>query len=159
MSALRSILVIGGGPAGVAAALAAKQQDAGAAVVLLSDEHCEPYEKPPLSKAVLTGKAMVHDAPIAGPKGAIERLAKRRGGRPRRRKPDLSSSPFEAPHHCASGETERVMRGHLRMMGRGVCSRKTFTNSQSQDEVETKAVPHYDRSIAETPPSTNRLAP
>ena len=37
--------------------------------MLLTDEHCEPYEKPPLSKAVLTGKAMPQDAPIAGPKG------------------------------------------------------------------------------------------
>ncbi len=65
----RKIVVVGGGPAGVAAALAAKQQDAAADVVLLNDEHCEPYEKPPLSKAVLTGKVMAHDAPIAGAKG------------------------------------------------------------------------------------------
>ena len=65
----RRIVVVGAGPAGVGAALAARQQDAGADVVLLSDEHCEPYEKPPLSKAVLTGKAQPHDAPIAGPKG------------------------------------------------------------------------------------------
>ena len=63
MNAVRKIVVVGGGPAGVAAALAAKQQDAAADVVLLSDESQEPYEKPPLSKAVLTGKAMPHDAP------------------------------------------------------------------------------------------------
>jgi 3-phenylpropionate/trans-cinnamate dioxygenase ferredoxin reductase subunit len=69
MSTARRIVIVGGGPAGVAAALAAKQQDAAAEVVLINDEHHEPYEKPPLSKAVLTGKAMVHDAPIAGPKG------------------------------------------------------------------------------------------
>src|SRR5262245_28089064 len=69
MSTARRIVVVGGGPAGVAAALAAKQQDAGAEVVLPGDEHHEPYEKPPLSKAVLTGKATPHDAPIAGPKG------------------------------------------------------------------------------------------
>ena len=49
--------------------MAARQQDAAAEVVLLNDEHREPYEKPPLSKAVLTGKAAPHDAPIAGPKG------------------------------------------------------------------------------------------
>src|SRR6266508_2046964 len=55
----RKIVVVGGGPAGVAAA----------DVVSLNDEHCEPYEKPPLSKAVLTGKVMAHDAPIAGAKG------------------------------------------------------------------------------------------
>ena len=35
----------------------------------INDESVEPYEKPPLSKAVLTGKAMPQDAPIAGPKG------------------------------------------------------------------------------------------
>ena len=51
-------VIVGGGPAGVAAALAARQQDAAAEVVLLNDERHEPYEKPPLSKAVLTGKAM-----------------------------------------------------------------------------------------------------
>jgi NADPH-dependent 2,4-dienoyl-CoA reductase/sulfur reductase-like enzyme len=65
----RRIVIIGGGPAGVAAALAAKQQDAAAEVVLLSEELHEPYEKPPLSKAVLMGKARAHDALIAGPKG------------------------------------------------------------------------------------------
>ncbi len=69
MSAARSIVIVGGGPAGVAAALAAKQQDPGAQVVLLNDEHCEPYEKPPLSKAVLTGKTTPDAAPIAGRDG------------------------------------------------------------------------------------------
>jgi 3-phenylpropionate/trans-cinnamate dioxygenase ferredoxin reductase component len=69
MDAVRKIVIIGGGPAGVGAALAAKQQDAAADVTLIHDEACEPYEKPPLSKAVLTGKAMPHDAPIAGAKG------------------------------------------------------------------------------------------
>jgi NADPH-dependent 2,4-dienoyl-CoA reductase/sulfur reductase-like enzyme len=65
----RKVVVVGGGPAGVAAALAARQQDAAAEIVLLSEERHEPYEKPPLSKAVLTGKVLPLDAPIAGPKG------------------------------------------------------------------------------------------
>jgi NADPH-dependent 2,4-dienoyl-CoA reductase/sulfur reductase-like enzyme len=69
MSTARRIVVVGGGPAGVAAALAGKQQDAAAEVLLLNDEQHEPYEKPPLSKAVLTGKVTPHDAPIAGPQG------------------------------------------------------------------------------------------
>jgi NADPH-dependent 2,4-dienoyl-CoA reductase/sulfur reductase-like enzyme len=69
MTTTPKIVVVGGGPAGVAAALAAKQQDAAAEVTLVNDEQHEPYEKPPLSKAVLTGKANVADAPIAGPKG------------------------------------------------------------------------------------------
>src|SRR6516162_7591746 len=65
----RRIVVIGAGPAGVFAAIEAKRRDAGADVTLVSDERLEPYERPPLSKAVLLGKARAHDAPIAGPKG------------------------------------------------------------------------------------------
>jgi 3-phenylpropionate/trans-cinnamate dioxygenase ferredoxin reductase component len=65
----RKIVVIGGGPAGVFAAIEAKRTDPAADVLLLTDEACEPYEKPPLSKAVLTGKALPEHALIAGPKG------------------------------------------------------------------------------------------
>jgi 3-phenylpropionate/trans-cinnamate dioxygenase ferredoxin reductase subunit len=65
----RRILVIGGGPAGTYAAIAAKKKDPIATVMLLTEEHCEPYEKPPLSKAVLLGKVRPHDAPIAGLSG------------------------------------------------------------------------------------------
>lgn len=71
MSAGRKILVVGGGPAGVFAAIEAKRTDPAAEVILLSDERCEPYEKPPLSKAVLTGKALAADAPIAGRGGIV----------------------------------------------------------------------------------------
>jgi thioredoxin reductase len=42
MSQARNIVVIGGGPAGVFAAIAAKRQDPAAAVTLLTDEACEP---------------------------------------------------------------------------------------------------------------------
>jgi 3-phenylpropionate/trans-cinnamate dioxygenase ferredoxin reductase component len=69
MSAPRTVIVIGGGPAGVFAAIGAKREDSAVSVILLTDEACEPYEKPPLSKAVLTGKALPQDALIAGPKG------------------------------------------------------------------------------------------
>jgi 3-phenylpropionate/trans-cinnamate dioxygenase ferredoxin reductase component len=64
----RNIVVIGGGPAGVFAAIEAKRRDPQAGVALLSDEPCEPYERPPLSKGVLLGKVCAADAPIAGPK-------------------------------------------------------------------------------------------
>ncbi len=80
MSAARRIVVVGGGPAGVAAALAARQQDAAAEVTLLNDEQHEPYEKPPLSKAVLMGKVMPLDAPIAGPKGVCASGVRLRSG-------------------------------------------------------------------------------
>jgi len=66
---MRRIVVIGGGPAGVWAALEAKRKDASAEVRLLTEELCEPYEKPPLSKAVLTGKSRPEDTPIAAPAG------------------------------------------------------------------------------------------
>jgi len=66
---VRKIVVVGGGPAGTFAAIAAKKHDSTAAVTLLTGEHCEPYEKPPLSKAVLLGRAAPADAPIAGPGG------------------------------------------------------------------------------------------
>ena len=65
----KQILIIGGGPAGTFAAIAARKRDPGARVSLLSDESCEPYEKPPLSKAVLLGKVQPEDALIAGPSG------------------------------------------------------------------------------------------
>lgn len=65
----RNIVVIGGGPAGVWAAIEAKRRDDTADVVLVSEEASEPYEKPPLSKAVLLGKAKAEDAPIAGKGG------------------------------------------------------------------------------------------
>ena len=69
MNAIPPILVIGGGPAGTFAAIAARRHDPNARVVLLTEEACEPYEKPPLSKGVLAGKVLPSDAPIAGPGG------------------------------------------------------------------------------------------
>jgi len=66
----RNIVVIGGGPAAVFAAIEAKKRDGAATVTLVTDEACEPYEKPPLSKAVLLGKAQPEDTPIAG-KGGV----------------------------------------------------------------------------------------
>jgi 3-phenylpropionate/trans-cinnamate dioxygenase ferredoxin reductase subunit len=69
METPRPIVVLGGGPAGTFAALAARKQDPGADVLLLTDEACEPYEKPPLSKGVLVGRVQPADAPIAGPGG------------------------------------------------------------------------------------------
>jgi NADPH-dependent 2,4-dienoyl-CoA reductase/sulfur reductase-like enzyme len=49
--------------------MSAKKQAPEKDVRLLTDERCEPYEKPPLSKGVLVGKSTPADAPIAGPGG------------------------------------------------------------------------------------------
>jgi NADPH-dependent 2,4-dienoyl-CoA reductase/sulfur reductase-like enzyme len=66
-----NIVVVGGGPAAVFAAIEAKKHARGASVTLVTAENCEPYEKPPLSKAVLLDKAKPEDAPIAGLGGLV----------------------------------------------------------------------------------------
>jgi len=66
-------LIIGGGPAGTFAAISAKQQNNTASLRLLSHEYCEPYEKPPLSNAVLLGTSLPNDSLIAGSKGVPAR--------------------------------------------------------------------------------------
>lgn len=52
-----TLVVIGAGHAGVELALAARQQGWAGAIVLLGDEPHEPYHRPPLSKAFLSGMA------------------------------------------------------------------------------------------------------
>jgi len=52
---------------------AAQPGQFGAEVLMLSDEDCEPYEKPPLSKALLTGKAMPLRRRSPGPAGSPAR--------------------------------------------------------------------------------------
>ena len=119
----RNIVVIGGGPAAVFAAIEAKKKDGAANVTLVTDEACEPYEKPPLSKAVLLGKAKPEDAPIAGPGGlakhgvavklntrctAIDRAA--RPGRHHRRRPALRRAGDR--HRLADARTAAAADGH-----------------------------------------------
>jgi NADPH-dependent 2,4-dienoyl-CoA reductase/sulfur reductase-like enzyme len=58
------IVVIGAGPAGVAAALAARRTEPARRVLLLAEEDRDPYEKPPLSKSVLMGAAEPESKPI-----------------------------------------------------------------------------------------------
>lgn len=58
------IVIIGAGPAGVAAALAAKRAQPDQRVLLLAEEDRDPYEKPPLSKSVLMGTSEPESKPI-----------------------------------------------------------------------------------------------
>src|SRR4051812_42640149 len=62
----RNIVVIGGGPAAGFSAIEAKKKEGTAKLTPVTHEAREPHEKPPLSKAVLPGKAKPEDAPIAG---------------------------------------------------------------------------------------------
>ncbi len=96
-----AVLVIGGGPAGTFAAISAKKQSPDSDVRLLTDERCEPYEKPPLSKGVLVGKATPADAPIAGPGG-------------------LASHGVVLDCHASCREIDRAARGLVLTDGRSL---------------------------------------
>ena len=56
-SAVRSLLVVGGGLAGLSASRAARDLGFDGPVVLLGDEPHRPYDRPPLSKDYLAGRA------------------------------------------------------------------------------------------------------
>lgn len=55
MGSLRSIVVVGGGAAGVAAAESLRHDGYDGSLVLLGEESMLPYDRPPLSKQVLVG--------------------------------------------------------------------------------------------------------
>jgi 3-phenylpropionate/trans-cinnamate dioxygenase ferredoxin reductase subunit len=56
MSALVELLIIGGGPAGLAAARSYRELRDEGEVVIVADEHRMPYERPPLTKELLRGE-------------------------------------------------------------------------------------------------------
>src|SRR3954452_9842265 len=66
MTETRTLLVVGGGLAGAKAVEGARTSGFDGRIVLVGDEPTLPYERPPLSKAVLRGEAnaettRVHD--------------------------------------------------------------------------------------------------
>src|SRR4051812_33705435 len=52
-----TLAIVGASLAGAKAAEAARQSGFDGRIVLIGDEHTTPYERPPLSKAVLRGEA------------------------------------------------------------------------------------------------------
>jgi 3-phenylpropionate/trans-cinnamate dioxygenase ferredoxin reductase component len=64
MSDRLSLLVIGGGPAGLAAVRSYREAGGQGAVAMVSDEHRMPYQRPPLTKELLRGDATEDDLPI-----------------------------------------------------------------------------------------------
>jgi 3-phenylpropionate/trans-cinnamate dioxygenase ferredoxin reductase subunit len=59
------LLVIGGGPAGLAAARGYRDQGGAGAVLVVSADTAPPYDRPPLSKDYLRGEADERDLPMA----------------------------------------------------------------------------------------------
>ncbi|HET7047161.1 MAG TPA: FAD-dependent oxidoreductase [Solirubrobacteraceae bacterium] len=59
-----SLLVIGGGPAGLSAARSYRQAGGQGPVAIVGDEHRMPYRRPPLTKELLRGDSTEEDLPI-----------------------------------------------------------------------------------------------
>lgn len=68
------LLVIGSGPAGVSAAAAYVEAGGPGPVCLVSADPEPPYQRPPLSKAVLTGEEPAEGRPILEDAGALDRV-------------------------------------------------------------------------------------
>jgi NADPH-dependent 2,4-dienoyl-CoA reductase/sulfur reductase-like enzyme len=64
MSEQLSLLVIGGGPAGLAAARSYREAGGHGPVAIVGDEHRMPYQRPPLTKELLRGDSTEDDLPI-----------------------------------------------------------------------------------------------
>lgn len=64
MSERYALLIIGGGPAGLAAARAYRDVGGGGDVAIVTDEHRIPYERPPLTKDLLRGESSEGELPI-----------------------------------------------------------------------------------------------
>jgi len=64
VSAEFELLVVGGGPAGLAAARGYRASGGRGAVAIVTDEHRMPYNRPPLTKELLRGESSEDDLPI-----------------------------------------------------------------------------------------------
>ena len=64
MTDRQSLLVIGGGPAGLSAVRAYREAGGQGPVAIVADEHRMPYRRPPLTKELLRGDATEEDLPI-----------------------------------------------------------------------------------------------
>ncbi len=64
MNQQEHLVIVGGGPAGLATARAYRQTGGAASVTILSSETYAPYNRPPLTKEYLRGEASREDLPI-----------------------------------------------------------------------------------------------
>jgi len=62
-----SIVIVGGGPAGLSAARSYRAAGGSADVVLLTDDDRSPYQRPPLSKEYLRGEMSAEELPLETP--------------------------------------------------------------------------------------------
>ncbi|HEV7896863.1 MAG TPA: FAD-dependent oxidoreductase [Planosporangium sp.] len=69
---IRRIAVVGASLAGLAAARALRQQSYDGAIIAIGAERHEPYDRPPLSKAFLTGACAASDLALGDPDEALD---------------------------------------------------------------------------------------
>ena len=67
MSTRPGIVIVGGGPAGLAAARAYREHGGGLPVTILAAEPRAPYQRPPLSKELLRGELEEHELALEQP--------------------------------------------------------------------------------------------
>src|SRR5262249_19770320 len=63
----QSVVIVGGGQAGLEAAAALRTQGFTGSIALVCEEPHEPYQRPPLSKDYLLGKASEEKLPLRSP--------------------------------------------------------------------------------------------
>lgn len=81
MTDRQSLLVIGGGPAGLSAVRAYREAGGQGPVAIVADEHRMPYRRPPLTKELLRGDATEEDLPIERESWLSEHQVSLIGGR------------------------------------------------------------------------------
>jgi NADPH-dependent 2,4-dienoyl-CoA reductase/sulfur reductase-like enzyme len=69
---IRSIAIVGASLAGLSAARALRQQAYDGAIIAIGAERHEPYDRPPLSKAFLTGECAASDLALGDPAEALQ---------------------------------------------------------------------------------------
>lgn len=124
------LLVVGGGPAGLEAARSFRDSGGQGPVAIVTDEHRMPYNRPPLSKALLRGEITEDDLPLEDERWLAEQRVALVGGRavvldPDRRRVTLSggreldyrscllatgSEPTRVPIPGADDPSVRVLR-------------------------------------------------
>ena len=132
------LLVIGGGPAGLAAARGYRDAGGRGGVAIVSDEHRMPYRRPPLTKGLLRGEmsedelgARAGALARAEPGGADLRAGRRAG--PDRTRRSCSQVPERSPTAAACsppGRSQGVCRSPgPTTRGCGSCERSTTYGS------------------------------
>ena len=81
MSECMALLVIGGGPAGLAAARGYRDAGGDGPVAIVTDEYRAPYERPPLTKELLRGESGEEELPLEDVTWFTERDVRLIGGR------------------------------------------------------------------------------